>query len=326
MFFNKNYRYFLAIVENGGLTRAAEALYLSQPSLSKYLSRLEQSLGVILFDHTSSPLKLTYAGQRYYEYVKRIESIDRQFEEELSSIRNDEFGEIRLGIAQWRGSILLPLVMPAFHKIYPHVQINILEGRAMQIETALVQSKKVDVCLMNLPSHFPTQTNQEIIWNERCLLVGNRTHPVVQEALKTIPVSEDGYRNIDIRFLENEHFISLMPGQNMTLATQRLFSSHNITPKSTWSTESMSTALNMVSNTMGFTLMPEAGAKIPFLPNNLEYFSISHSRELFSFAVVYRKGFVLNNWIHTFLNLVRQIYTSAPCPMPLDDAAHALRP
>lgn len=312
MFF-KNYKYFLAIVENGGLTRAAEALYLSQPSLSKYLSRLEQNLGVDLFDHSSSPLKLTYAGQRYYEYIKRIQSLDRQFEDELSSIRNDESGEIRIGIAQWRGSILLPALIPSFHTYYPHVNINILEGRAIQVETALVQGK-VDLCLMNLPSHFPTQTIQEIIWNEKCLLVGNREHPVVRSALENIPVAPDGYRKIDIRFLENEHFISLQPGQNMAVATERLFSACNLTPKSVWSTENMATALNMVSKTMSFTIMPEAGAKVPFLPSNLEFFSIEHSEELFAFAAVYRKDFVLNNQIHTLLDLTRQIYTDPQRP------------
>lgn len=309
MFF-KNYKYFLAIVEYGGVTRAAEALFLSQPSLSKYLSRLEQNLGIELFDHRSSPLKLTYAGRRYYEYIKRFESLNRQFEEELVNIRNNDSGEIRLGIAQWRGSILLPTLIPHFHEIYPHVEINVVEGRAMQVETALIQGR-VDLCLMNLPSHFPAQTNQEILWNEKCLLVGNRNHPVVQEALRTIPPSQDGYRNIDIQFLEHEHFISLMPGQNMTVATERLFANNNLTPKSTWRTENMATALNMVSKTQCFTIMPEAGARVEFLPDNLEYFSISHSEELFAFAAVYQKDLVVNKWIRLLLDLTRQIYTGS---------------
>ena len=303
----KNYKYFLAIVEYGGVTRAAEALFLSQPSLSKYLRRLEQNLGIELFDHSSSPLQLTYAGQRYYEYIKRFESLERQFDDELGSIRDDDSGEIRMGIAQWRGSILLPTLIPRFHEVYPHVEINIVEGRAMQIETALVQGR-VDLCLMNLPSHFPAQTNQEILWNEKCLLVGNRNHSVIQKALQTTPISADGYRNIDIRFLEQEHFISLMPGQNMTLAMERLFAANNLTPKSIWRTENLSTALNMVSETMCFTMMPEVGARVKFLPDNLEYFSISHSEELLSFSAVYRKDFVLNRWIHTLLDLARQVY------------------
>ena len=64
----------------------------------------------------------------------------------------------------------------------------------------------------------------------------------------------------------------------------------------------------MVSETMCFTMMPEVGARVKFLPDNLEYFSISHSEELLSFSAVYRKDFVLNRWIHTLLDLARQVY------------------
>ena len=62
---------------------------------------------------------------------------------------------------------------------------------------------------------------------------------------------------------------------------------------------------------MCFTMMPEVGARVKFLPDNLEYFSISHSEELLSFSAVYRKDFVLNRWIHTLLDLARQVYAKS---------------
>lgn len=309
MFF-KNYRYFLTIADQGGLSKAAESLYLSQPSLSKYVSRLETELGVELFDHSTSPLQLTHAGKRYYAYAKRLLSLEQQFENELSSLRAHESGVIRIGIAQWRGSILLPSLIPAFQKVYPHYHIEVLEGRAKQIEAALIQGK-VDICLMNLPSHFPNQTVRRILWNERLLLVGNKNHPVVQQALSQLPVQPDGYRHIDIQFLENEHFISLKPGQNAAIATQQLFEAHNLTPKSTWETENISTALNMVSLNQGFTMMPEAGARIAKLPDNLAFFTVSHAVQMFSFAAVYRKDFVPGKPINTLLELAQEIYNNA---------------
>ena len=308
MFF-KNYEYFLAIADNGGLTRAAEALFISQPALSKYLSRLEHNLGIELFDHSSSPLKLTFAGQRYYEYIKRIQALDKQFQNELVSIKNNQSGEIRMGIAQWRGSMLLPVLIPAFQQKYPHVNIEVLEGRAMQIETALLQGK-IDLCLMNLPSNFPTQTKVEVIMNERLLLVGNRSHPAVRRALETPPPPPGGYRNLDLRFLEHEHFIFLKPGQNLTLEVERLFAAHNLVPKSSWSTENMATALNMVSNSRSFTIMPEAGARSPFLPENLEFFSIGQPEHLWSFAAIFRKDYISSRHVQTLLDTARTLYAS----------------
>lgn len=303
----KNYHYFLAIVENGGLTKGAQALYLSQPSLSKYLNKLEQQLGTPLFDHSTSPLKLTYAGQRYYAYIKRLQSLERQFEAELSDIQGGEAGVIRVGIAPWRGSILLPTLLPVFQKQCPHVQIQITEGRSQQIETALVQGR-LDLCLMNLPSHYPGQTVQKILWNERILLVGNREHPQVQWAVKNLPAKEGEYRNIDPRFLENEHFITMKPGQNVASATSQLFDALELTPKSTWATENMTTAIRMVSAGMGFTMMPEAGVRISTLPENLEFFTVGHEEQYFPFAAVYRKDYTPGKAVHTLMELAKEIY------------------
>ena len=65
----QNLDYFLTIVETGNLTKAAEKLFVSQPSLSQYLKRLEKNLGVELFDRSILPMRLTYSGERYYQYT-----------------------------------------------------------------------------------------------------------------------------------------------------------------------------------------------------------------------------------------------------------------
>lgn len=70
---NKNYDYFLTIVKMGNLTRAADALYITQSSLSKYLSRLEADLNIQLFDRSSSPMVLTYcSATRFLRNSDRI--------------------------------------------------------------------------------------------------------------------------------------------------------------------------------------------------------------------------------------------------------------
>ena len=68
----KELEYFSTIVKCGNLTHAARQLYVSQPTLSKFLQKLEEDLGLVLFQRGSRRLKLTYAGQRYYAHVERI--------------------------------------------------------------------------------------------------------------------------------------------------------------------------------------------------------------------------------------------------------------
>ena len=109
----KNYEYFLTIAEEGNISSAARKLFVSQPSLSQYLKRLETNLGVELFDHTRYPLQLTYAGERYLAYVQDLFNLDRRMQQEFSDITQNRRGKIRLGIAYWRGSNVLPQVLQA---------------------------------------------------------------------------------------------------------------------------------------------------------------------------------------------------------------------
>lgn len=94
-----NYEYFVAIVDEGSLTKAAEHLYVSQPSLSQYLKRLEANLGVELFDRSASPLRLTYTGERYYQYVLQMMKLDENIRREFQDIKNQTSGRLRL---EWR--------------------------------------------------------------------------------------------------------------------------------------------------------------------------------------------------------------------------------
>ena len=70
--FVKNPKYFLTIVKEHSISKAAERLYLSQPYLSQYLAKLENSLGVVLLDRSHTPLKLTPAGEAMVLYAQRI--------------------------------------------------------------------------------------------------------------------------------------------------------------------------------------------------------------------------------------------------------------
>ena len=97
----RNYEYFVSIVEAGSLTKAAERLYVSQPSLSQYLKRLETNLGVELFDRSTSPLRLTYTGERYYQYVLQLMKLDENVRREFQDIQNQISGRLRIGVALW---------------------------------------------------------------------------------------------------------------------------------------------------------------------------------------------------------------------------------
>ena len=182
-----NYEYFVAIVEAGSLTKAAEHLYVSQPSLSQYLKRLEASLGVELFDRSTSPLRLTYTGERYYQYVLQMMKLDENVRREFQDIKNQTSGRLRLGVALWRGACLLPDVFPTFHQQYPDIHIELTEGRSVQLEAALMNDK-IDLAVMNLPRTLDySKLVSEIVCEERLLIAAPHPAPLCAGSTCRLP-------------------------------------------------------------------------------------------------------------------------------------------
>ena len=124
--------YVLAIAEYQNLTKAAEALYVGQPTLSKFLGSLEKELGLQLFRRAGNRYILTYAGERYAERASAILRMKEDLDTEMADIRKQDIGELKVAFAKMRYSYMLPDLLPAFHSRFPNVKINVLEGSSQE--------------------------------------------------------------------------------------------------------------------------------------------------------------------------------------------------
>ena len=100
--------YFIAIVEEKNLTKAAQRLYISQPSLTRYVNRLEEEYGVKLLDRGQSPVELTAAGSLFLEEKLRIENTELNLRKKLKQLSNPQ-AKITIGIGYNRGTRWVPL-------------------------------------------------------------------------------------------------------------------------------------------------------------------------------------------------------------------------
>ena len=140
--------YVVALAEYGSITRAAESLFISQPTLSIFLSRLEKRLGTPLFDKIGKKLVPTVAGELYVRRAKELLMIQSQFQGELSDLISGSYGRLRLGIHSRRSSHLLPKVMAQFRAQYPNVELSILETSSSNMELKLLEGT-LDLILSN---------------------------------------------------------------------------------------------------------------------------------------------------------------------------------
>lgn len=301
----RNYEYFVAIVEAGSLTKAAERLYVSQPSLSQYLKRLEASLGVELFDRSTSPLRLTYTGERYYQYVLQLMKLDENVRREFQDIQNQTSGRLRLGVALWRGACLLPDVFPSFHQQYPDIHIELTEGRSVQLESALMNDK-IDLAVMNLPRTLDyNKLTCEIICEERILLAAPTHHPYVHDLLAHCDTLGE-YPLAPLELLEHIPLILTKPGQNLTHEVRHMLGKNHIEPNILLETGNLTTAINLTAQGIACTFVPEEGAKVCQHPGAVTYFVANSSDLVWDLAAVYRKDTYLTHLSQLFIEVMKQ--------------------
>lgn len=141
--------YVLAIAEELNLTRAAKKLFISQPTLTLYLNRLEADLGVRLFDRSRTPIRLTDAGRYYIDQMKEIYYAELALRNNLRLVADPE-QTLVIGIGQVRGHHWLPRILPGFCGLYPNLNIQIMQTSEQQMAEALM-SGEIDVAFGVLP-------------------------------------------------------------------------------------------------------------------------------------------------------------------------------
>ena len=293
-----NYEYFLRIVEYGNISKAAESLFISQPSLTKYLQRLETELDVELFERKQQPLKLTYAGVCFYDYVKHISEQEKTLRDKISEIKNKGRAKITIGMALWRANVLLPEFLPGFMQRHPLIQVILKEGSATTLENAIM-NEEVDFSIMNLPVTYANVYYEPII-DEHIFMVGSRQSPLVQRL--TACQFNGPPRHADIHVFVSQPFILAQPGQHITNYVNSMLSRNNVELNCIFRTAHVSTAVNLAAANVGFTFVPEIGTHSSYFPmNKVALFTVDSPPLKCSFAVVYKKNRYLSDASQIFI-------------------------
>ncbi|MEG0150184.1 MAG: LysR family transcriptional regulator [Comamonas sp.] len=117
--------HFLAVVESGSFRKAAEAVHLSQPALSRSLKSLEEELGIPLFDRSYGRIVPTISSQPIVEHIRRMTAEDRALKDSVRRIKGLEEGEIRIGFGPFAAATAMTSVMRDLVTRYPKLRVNI---------------------------------------------------------------------------------------------------------------------------------------------------------------------------------------------------------
>lgn len=242
--------YLDAIVTHGNISRAAKALYISQPYLSKFIKTLEVELGVELIDREQSPMKLTYAGERYLASMQRIHQVYQEMEHEMMAINQLKKGRLRIGSNSILGGYMLYGVLPKFMERYPGIEIQLVEERVNELEKQVVEGE-LDLAFNMLPIQN-SQIDYVEIDTSPIYLVVPKGH-----ALYNAQLTKIGPSPFTASQLEHEKFILLKQGLGLRRLTDLFFADLKIRPQAMLETENIESGYRISSSTKTLTIIPQ---------------------------------------------------------------------
>lgn len=221
----KDIDYFLAIVEFGSISKAAERLYISQPALTKYVRNLENRLETELFVHGSRPFMLTPAGELYYNYAREIVTQRNNLERSLERVRLDEYENIRIGFAS---TGLRDYVIKSVRQIQSQndkLRLICSDMNSQEIERCIL-TDKLDIGFITLPA-LGTGFNAQMMHEEDILLAVPASHPL---SVTGSPFSAAEFPTVDLGLFRYEQFVLRESGSRFRTNCNKLFAMAHFKP------------------------------------------------------------------------------------------------
>ena len=294
--------YIIAIAEERNLTQAAKRLYISQPTLTLYLNRLENELGVKLFDRSKSPVTLTDAGAYYLEKMKKIYASEQALRSQIHFIANPT-QTLLVGIGQVRGHHWLPLFLPTFCSIHPDINVQILQETEQHMYEDL-QKQKLDVGI----GVFPASTDIEMveIMEETLFFAAHRKFGLIPDHLRGKHDMKNPYI-VQPDQLNGLPFIIPQVSNGLYDTYETILQNNQIHPSRTISINNLSTGLLLNVKGLGVQLLSGSVVYFSHEPgvNQLDLFLLENMPETRKCTAIYQGGNIKQKLIQDLIRTLK---------------------
>lgn len=182
------------VYKEHSISKAAQKLFISQPSLSVMIQKIESEVGFPLFDRTSKPIRMTEAGLEYIKAAEEIMHIEKSFENYINAYQDLQTGSLTIGSNQLLSSLVLPKYISAFIERYPKIQLHLVDDNSTVLKN-MIASGQLDLVIDNhlldselfeqrflrkeqlllaVPAHFPCNQGLEAYQLTETDILANR--------------------------------------------------------------------------------------------------------------------------------------------------------
>jgi LysR family cyn operon transcriptional activator len=276
--FPRSLRYLLAVAEHNSFTRAAEALAVSQPTLSQQIKQLEDSLDAQLLDRSGRSVRLTDAGEVYLLHARRAYSELTAAQRAIHDLRDLSRGSVRLGMTPITDYLTAPL-LDAFNAHYPGISVNTLEMPQDDIEDAIAEDKiDIGVAFTNTLSSVSSTSriDTHVLFSETLDLAVGHSHACADELHLLSAVT-----------LSNQPLVLLNSDFVLRRYVDMYFHENGITPQIAMETNSLTVIIEIVRLGRLATILPRS---IAAAQHGIRAVSLTPPMPSHTITLICRKG------------------------------------
>lgn len=211
----RHLKIFVEVCRQKSVTRAAEALYLSQPAVSLAIRELEEAYGVVLFDRISRRLSITDAGRKFYGYAAHITGLFSELGDAMKDWETS--GRLRVGSSITIGTQLMPQLVKRFQAEFPEMEVFVTIDSSDEMERRLLQGE-VDIALIEGEIQSGDLTSRPFFEDELAVVCG-KCHPLAKKG------------QVSLQDLRDQKFLMREKNSGTRRLADSILLFHGITPE-----------------------------------------------------------------------------------------------
>ncbi|MBE6605978.1 MAG: LysR family transcriptional regulator [Ruminococcaceae bacterium] len=311
MFRYKNY--VLEIYKEKSFSKAAQNLYISQPSLSATVKKLEERLSSPIFDRSTSPIRLTSMGEVYVQAAEEIVKIEKGMENYINDINTLHSGNLSIGASNVFAAYALPSIITEFKNRFPGVNISLYEGNTATLEEML-SSNRLDLVIDN--NHYDSALYDKELYAKELLLLAVPNNFEVCEKTKEYQISEKALINEE--YIKNDFpcvplekfsdipFIMLTPNNDTRMRADKLCKEAGFRAKTILELNQQATAYMTASTRMGAVFVSDMLVSKLTAYDNLVYYKLSGDASKRTVYFYYKKRKYKARAMEEFIKLIHE--------------------
>ncbi|MBE5868774.1 MAG: LysR family transcriptional regulator [Lachnospiraceae bacterium] len=304
--------YVYEVYKERSFSKAAQNLFISQPSLSANVKRVEARIGYPIFDRSTKPLGLTELGERYIRSVEQILSVESGFSDYVNDCGELKTGNLILGGSNLFSSWILPPMMARFARKYPSVKLVLMEERTARLQEHLLAGD-VDI-MIDYGLAGEEAFEKKLFRTERLVLAVPRAFEINRrmEAYRIRPewirsgyYLQDEILPVPLDAFRGEPFVLLKPDNDTRKHAMKICQAHGFTPKILLELDQQMTAYNVTCSGMGISVIGDTLVqKVPENPG-VVYYKLPKALSERGLYFYWKRGRYVSRAMEEFLQLAQ---------------------